>query len=69
MPNKAAKTGTALEAPMVVELLPQAWPWIVVDGKVFISALAGMGKSHWLERYLNPREKKRREESSRRGRL
>ncbi len=43
MPNKAAKTGTALEAPMVVELLPQAWPWIVEGGKAFISALAGMG--------------------------
>ena len=43
MPNKAAKTGTALEAPMVVELLPQAWPWIVTGGKAFISEIAGMG--------------------------
>ena len=42
-PNKTVKTGTALEAPVVVELLPQAWPWIVAGGKAFISALAGMG--------------------------
>ena len=43
VPNKAVKTGTAIAAPVVVELLPQAWPWIVAGGKVFISALAGMG--------------------------
>ena len=43
VPNKAVKTGVALEAPVVVELLPQAWPWIVTGGKAFISALAGMG--------------------------
>ena len=41
--NKAVKTGVALEAPVVVELLPQAWPWIVTGGKALIGALAGMG--------------------------
>ena len=28
VPNKAVKTGVALAAPVVVELLPQAWTWI-----------------------------------------
>ena len=47
--NKAVKTGVALEAPAVVELLPQAWPWIVTGGKAFISALAGMGIVKFVE--------------------